>query len=121
MLPVCMGQSANIGNGRIVIRDDAMNTFDLQEAARFLGIHPHTLQARAKAGIIPGAKLGKEWRFIDDDLVGYLRSQYPANQPRVVAPARSAHGVKHRAKARLSVNEEFERALNLPTRKRKSG
>lgn len=35
-----------------------MNTLDLAAAAAFLGLHPHTLQARAKAGEIPGAKVG---------------------------------------------------------------
>src|SRR6185369_7665566 len=29
---------------------------------------------RARAGIIVGAKPGKEWRFLEDDLVAYLRS-----------------------------------------------
>lgn len=38
-----------------------MRTLDLTEAAAFLGLHPHTLQARAKAGQIPGAKIGREW------------------------------------------------------------
>lgn len=31
-----------------------MRTLDLAEAAAFLGLHPHTLQARAKAGTVPG-------------------------------------------------------------------
>lgn len=57
-----------------------MNTLDLEAAAALLGIHPTTLQARAKCGVIPGAKVGKEWRFLDVDLVEYLRSQYPANR-----------------------------------------
>ena len=35
-----------------------MNTIDIAAAAAFLGLHPHTLQARAKAGEIPGAKVG---------------------------------------------------------------
>ena len=32
-----------------------MRTLDLAEAAAFLGLHPHTLQARAKAGQVPGS------------------------------------------------------------------
>ena len=52
-----------------------MRTLDLAAAAAFLGLHPHTLQARAKAGEIPGAKVGKAWRFIDLDLAEYLRAQ----------------------------------------------
>lgn len=59
-----------------------MRTLDLPAAAEFLGLHPATLQARAKAGDVPGAKIGKEWRFIDLDLAEYLRANYPANQPK---------------------------------------
>ena len=46
-------------------------------AARLLGISKNTLQQRAKAGIIPGAKIGRCWTFIESDLVAYLRSNYP--------------------------------------------
>ena len=35
-----------------------MNTLDLQSAAAFLHIHPVTLQEKARAGEIPGAKIG---------------------------------------------------------------
>lgn len=37
-----------------------MNSLDLDAAAAFLGLHPHTLQARAKAGEIPGGKVGNQ-------------------------------------------------------------
>lgn len=53
-----------------------MNTFNLEEAALFLKLHPEEVRRRAKAGIIPGVKLGKRWVFIEDDLVAYLRSLY---------------------------------------------
>ena len=59
-----------------------MRTLDLPAAAEFLGLHPATLQARAKAGDVPGAKIGKERRFIDLDMAEYLRANYPANQPK---------------------------------------
>jgi hypothetical protein len=54
-----------------------MNTLDLQAAAAFLHIHPVTLQEKARAGEIPGAKIGKCWVFVDIDLVEHIRSQYP--------------------------------------------
>jgi len=53
-----------------------MKTLTLDEAAQFLKIHPEELRRRAKAGIIPGAKVGKCWVFVEDDLVAYLRSLY---------------------------------------------
>jgi excisionase family DNA binding protein len=51
-------------------------SLNLAEAAAFLGIHGDTLRERAASGIIPGAKIGKEWRFLDVDLAKYLREQY---------------------------------------------
>ncbi|MFC7289673.1 helix-turn-helix domain-containing protein [Herminiimonas glaciei] len=57
-----------------------MKTFDLKEAASFLKLHFEEVRRRAKAGIIPGAKVGKRWGFIEDDLADYMRSLYA--QPR---------------------------------------
>lgn len=53
-----------------------MKTLNLEEAAQFLKMHPEEVRRRAKAGIIPGAKVGKCWVFVEDDLVTYLRSLY---------------------------------------------
>jgi hypothetical protein len=53
-----------------------MRTLALQEAADFLKIHPVTLRVKAAAGEIPGAKPGKCWVFLDDDLTSYIRSKY---------------------------------------------
>ena len=47
-----------------------MHTLDLKQAAEFLKMHPVTLQCKAKAGEIPGAKPGKSWVFIDEDGFG---------------------------------------------------
>lgn len=55
---------------------NAMRTLVLQEAAAFLKIHPEELRRRAKLGQIPGAKVGRAWVFLEDDLVGHLRSLY---------------------------------------------
>ncbi|WP_084190973.1 helix-turn-helix domain-containing protein [Methylomarinum vadi] len=53
-----------------------MKTLNLQQAAELLHIHPVTLQSKAKAGDIPGAKIGKCWVFVDVDLIKFIRSQY---------------------------------------------
>ena len=45
-----------------------MRTLGLEEAAQFLLMHPEELRRRAKAGIIPGAKVGRAWVFLEDDL-----------------------------------------------------
>ncbi len=51
-------------------------TLDLNEAAAFLKMSPEALRRKAKAGEIPGAKIGKQWCFFKHDLVAYLRSGY---------------------------------------------
>jgi excisionase family DNA binding protein len=53
-----------------------MSTLDLNEAAALLKIHPATLQQKARAGQIPGAKIGRAWVFVEVDLLEYVRSQY---------------------------------------------
>ena len=59
-----------------------MRTLDLTEAAAFLRLHPHTLEAKARAGEVPGAKPGSCWVFLDVDLADWLRAQYRTEQPK---------------------------------------
>ncbi len=51
-------------------------TLDLYEAADFLKMHWQTLRAKAVRGEIPAAKPAKQWVFLREDLVSYLRSNY---------------------------------------------
>ncbi len=53
-------------------------TLGLKEAAAFLRMNPEALRQKAKAGVIPGAKPGKRWVFLEDDLAEYIRSAYGA-------------------------------------------
>ena len=53
-----------------------MRTLDLSEAATFLRMHPEEVRRRVKIGLIPGAKAGRAWVFIDEDLADWLRSRY---------------------------------------------
>ena len=95
-------------------------TLDLKEAADFLGLHPCTLQQRAKAGLVPGAKLGRAWRFLEVDLVIYLRGQYDRERPtpRILCPS---IGVPKSGGFVLSTKvNEYDAALALPTRKKRS-
>ena len=77
----CLGQHSNQrGSSGPAPDSDAthgfMKTLDLQQAATFLHMNPETLRERAKAGLVPAAKPGKCWVFVEDDLVAYLRSLY---------------------------------------------
>jgi excisionase family DNA binding protein len=57
-----------------------IETFSLDEAAAFLGMNAEVVRRRAASGEIPGAKTGKGWRFLNIDLVDFLRSQYPVKR-----------------------------------------
>jgi len=54
-----------------------MNTLNLDQAASFLKMSAEDLRRKTKTGKIPGAKPGKAWVFLEEDLVTYLRSLYP--------------------------------------------
>jgi len=44
-----------------------------EEAADLLGIKTVTVRMYARQGVIPGKKLGNEWRFVKEDLLAWLR------------------------------------------------
>ena len=46
------------------------------EASKFLGAHKETIRRLVVSGKIPAVKIGRGWRFIEQDLVLYMRSQY---------------------------------------------
>jgi hypothetical protein len=48
----------------------------LDGAAKLLGMKPAALRIKAKTGKIPGAKPGKEWVFIEQDIIDYIRGLY---------------------------------------------
>ncbi|HEX9173099.1 MAG TPA: helix-turn-helix domain-containing protein [Telluria sp.] len=62
-----------------------MNTLDLQQAAAFLKMHPEEVRRRARLGLLPGAKPGKSWVFIEEDLAAWIREQY--RKPQAAPPA----------------------------------
>ena len=50
-----------------------MKTYDINEAADFLKIDRSTALELAHLGTLPGAKVGRAWVFLEDELVAYLR------------------------------------------------
>ncbi|MBR7961398.1 helix-turn-helix domain-containing protein [Burkholderia vietnamiensis] len=52
-----------------------MRTLDLIECAEFLKVDRTTLLDIVHRGEILGAKIGRAWVFLEDDVVGYLRTQ----------------------------------------------
>ena len=49
----------------------------LRAAAVLLGIHPNTVRSQVRRGLLPGAKVGRDWRFLKPDLVAWVRARYP--------------------------------------------
>lgn len=43
-----------------------------EQAAEFLQTSVHTVKRRAREGMIPAAKVGREWRFLKSQLLEWL-------------------------------------------------
>ena len=54
---------------------ERQRTLDLHEAADFLKISESTAQEKAASGEIPGAKIGRAWVFLAEDLIDWLKDQ----------------------------------------------
>jgi hypothetical protein len=52
-----------------------MRTFDLIECADFLKVDRNTAMKLAGTGELPGAKIGRAWVFLEDDVVAFLRKR----------------------------------------------
>ncbi|CAM2163916.1 DNA-binding protein [Burkholderia orbicola] len=51
-------------------------TVDLAGAAALLGAHPETVRLKARAGMLPGRKVGKRWIFSIMALQRYLAGEW---------------------------------------------
>jgi excisionase family DNA binding protein len=71
-------------------------TWGINEAAAFLRIHADTLAERARAGEIPGTKIGRAWVFMPKLLTEYLEARCTAN----IRPAPPKHSLAERLAAR---------------------
>jgi excisionase family DNA binding protein len=49
--------------------------WDCNQTARFLGLHPKTVKRMARAGEIPGCRLGRRWIFRPSELDALLRAR----------------------------------------------
>jgi excisionase family DNA binding protein len=54
---------------------DGQRPWTAEEAANFLRIHPRTITRMARAGQIPGFRIGTHWRFLRSDMDSWMRSQ----------------------------------------------
>jgi excisionase family DNA binding protein len=100
-----------------------MKTMGIEEAAAFLRVHRITLYRMAKRGEVPAAKPGKEWVFIDVDLIGWLRAQYQVQAS--LSDSDERRQTCHSSNARIrrtggskllpQMDDEYNKVLGLPT------
>lgn len=64
-----------------------METLGLKEAAALLRMSEDALMRKARAGIVPGAKVGRQWVFVRDDLIALIREQAKGRACRSIAAA----------------------------------
>jgi type IV pilus assembly protein PilB len=60
---------------------DNKTFIDFEEAVRFLKTTPSTMYKWLQAGKVPGHKLGRQWRFIKEELENHVSGKGPQNQP----------------------------------------
>ena len=54
-------------------------TYTAEEIARYLRVHPYTVKRLARAGKIPGFKIGEQWRFDTKEIEEWRKNQGNAN------------------------------------------
>ena len=97
----------------------------LRQAAAFLALHPNTVRSLVRAGQLPGAKTGRNWRFIATDLVTWIRTRYPERaRVQLSADDKEAkwHSIDVQAHIMSNSQHRTERQLDIllerPTAKR---
>ena len=50
------------------------SVFTVKEAAQYLKLSEMTILRLANQGFIPGAKIGRQWRFSKEDVVSLIRN-----------------------------------------------
>jgi hypothetical protein len=101
-----------------------METLDLDAAARLLLLHPEELRRRAALGLVPGAKIGRRWVFVRDDLVAFVRSQYACSRQALRVTSRKEVTACHSTSAEIPggssssarTGDEYASLLGLKTR-----
>ena len=99
-----------------------MNTLSLVDAAQLLKLSPEALRRKAKAGLVPGAKIGKKWCFLEADLVSYLRSRYASPRQASLSGGKEVslcHSIDGKVSGGCAlpppVDNEYAALLGLPT------
>lgn len=97
----------------------SFRTMDIIEAAQFLGAHKETVRRLVAKREIPGVKVGRAWRFIEADLVNYMRNKYSMPDASQGAVHRSNKQWRFTKEVKLGrsashiMDKEYKEALGL--------
>jgi excisionase family DNA binding protein len=67
------GDSASVVCAKGVDMDRSGRMFTVRELAKYLRVHTTTVYRLAKAGDLPGFRVGSDWRFRGEDLDRWLK------------------------------------------------
>ncbi|MFM0660107.1 helix-turn-helix domain-containing protein [Paraburkholderia sediminicola] len=81
-----------------------MRTFDLIECAEFLKVDRNTAMKLAGTGELPGAKIGRAWVFLEDDVVAFLRKR---TQEQSLARLQGMHEQETDARVARAIAKQF--------------
>jgi excisionase family DNA binding protein len=56
-----------------------VNLLSVEQVAEYVGLSIYTVRRLARIGALPAAKIGRSYRFKQDDLDAYIRKQYKEN------------------------------------------
>ncbi|MCH7510214.1 MAG: helix-turn-helix domain-containing protein [Proteobacteria bacterium] len=91
-------------------------TLGVGGAADFLKISKDAVKRKARNGEIPGAKIGKCWVFIEEDLIETIRRKYPCQyinqKERVISILDSASVAKKLADRVAQLTGEKPKNMN---------
>ncbi len=63
------------GSGTMPAAASPPDVLTLRQAADYLQVHPRTMGDMARAGRVPGARVGNRWRFLRASLDAWLQEK----------------------------------------------
>lgn len=81
-----------------------MKTYDLIECADLLKVDRNTVMKIAGTGELPGAKIGRAWVFLEDDVLSFLRKKV---QEQSNARLQGAHEPETDEKVAKAITRQF--------------
>lgn len=71
-------------------------TLDADETAEYLKCSKAQVEKLAVSGILPGAKIGREWVFVGPDIIEWLRARVASRQDEIKDPEPKSRFKKRR-------------------------